>query len=159
MSCTYLLMQLIMCFVIQDYYHEIHNSLAMLTIFPGDRYYKDTASSTVATAICAQVPLVVTRKFLEVYTFVLPGAVVVADSTSHAIALQQILDMPSKEWSELALEVSPCILTSLVSFVWCCCCRNAMWRHMHRARSIGNSDHCLVVSSHNSNLLQYNSKF
>ena len=28
-----------------------------------------------------------------------------ADDTSHAVALQRMLDMPEQEWSELALEV------------------------------------------------------
>ncbi len=49
-------------------------------------------------------PLVVGPKFLEVYSFV-PGPVIVADVTSHATALQQILNMESWEWNELALEV------------------------------------------------------
>jgi hypothetical protein len=45
-------------------------------------------------------------KFLEVYSLVLPGAVIVADITSHATALQQTSNMESREWNELALEVA-----------------------------------------------------
>ena len=78
----------------------------MMTLFPGDRYYRDAASSTVATAICAHVPMLVSRRFLDVYSFIPLGAVVVTDDTSHATAIQQILRMPSKEWVELALQVS-----------------------------------------------------
>lgn len=89
----------------QAFYKELNKALAILTVFPGDRYYKQAASSTVATAISAGVPLVVNAPFLRVYNFVLPGAVVVANDSSHAIALQQILGMAAQEWEELALEV------------------------------------------------------
>ncbi len=89
---------------VQEFYQEMQKSLAMLTLFPGDCCYKDATSSTAATAIVAQIPLIVGPKFLEVYSFV-PGPVIVADVTSHATALQQILNMESWEWNELALEV------------------------------------------------------
>ena len=94
--------------------------MAMLTLFFGDRYYKEVASSTVATAICAQVPLVVAPEFLEVYSFVLPGAVVVADSTSHSNALQKDLQMHSREWTELVLEVSQTTHASLCEISTLC---------------------------------------
>ena len=49
--------------------------------------------------------MVVNAEFVHAYSFVIPGALVMADDTSHAVALQRMLDMPEQEWSELALEV------------------------------------------------------
>ena len=52
--------------LVQEYYAEMHRTLAMLTLFPSDRYYTQASSSTVATAISLGLPLAVQPRFLEV---------------------------------------------------------------------------------------------
>ena len=97
----------IVAVMLQDFYSEMHKSLALLTLFPGSRYYRDAASSTVATAICSQVPLIAEPEFAEVYSFIPRGALVISNTTNHAVALQKVLQMQPQDWNELAMQVWP----------------------------------------------------
>lgn len=99
----------------QAYYAQMSSALAMLTMFPGTRYYTEAASSTVATAISLGLPMVVTDRFVEVYNFISPRALVVADDSSHAAALERILAMSEAEWADLAMEVCPACRACRVS--------------------------------------------
>lgn len=51
-------------------------------------------------------PLIVEPGFLEVYTFVDAGAVIVAENGDYATALDKILHMSPEQWGNLAMEVS-----------------------------------------------------
>lgn len=55
--------------------------------------------------------MIVDARFLEVYTFVPPAAVVVSHSSSHSVAMQQLLTLTADEWTEL----SSMVRTGLVS--------------------------------------------
>ena len=96
--------------MVQEYYASIHSTLGVLLIFPGDRYYTRASSSSIATAVSTGVPLIVEPRFLEVYDFVPAGAVVVAHASTHAVAIEHVLDMTAKEWTERSYMVSsaPC---------------------------------------------------
>ena len=92
--------------MVQDYYASIHNTLGVLLIFPGNRYYTQASSSSIATAISTEVPLIVGPEFLEVYTFMPAGGVVVAPAATHAVAIEHLLNMTTKEWTEKSDMVS-----------------------------------------------------
>ena len=92
--------------MLQEFYSEIHKTLGVMLLFPGDRYYTSASSSSIATAISASVPMIVDPKFLEVYNFVLPAAVVVSHASSHAVAMEQVLALTSDEWTEVSNSVS-----------------------------------------------------
>ena len=78
----------------------------MMLIWPtGDRYYHAASSSSIATAISTEVPLIVDAQFLQVYTFVPAAAVVVADGASHAAGPQQMLRMSREKQAECSQEV------------------------------------------------------
>ena len=86
----------------QQFYSEIHRTLGLMLLFPGDRYYISASSSSIATAISAGVPMIVDSRFLEVYTFIPPAAVVVSHASSHAVAMQQMLALTADDWTELS---------------------------------------------------------
>ena len=79
----------------------------MLTLFDTERYYRDAASSTILVAMSTGTPLIVEPGFLDVYTFVNNGAVVVADNGDYASAIDKVLHMNEQEWGDLAMEVGP----------------------------------------------------
>ena len=91
---------------VQEYYRQIHQTLGVLLLYPGDRYYTRASSSSVATAISAGVPLVVDPRFLQVYDFMPKGAVMLADPTNHAVAIKKMLALTADEYRELVAMVS-----------------------------------------------------
>ena len=50
--------------------------------------------------------MIVDDKFLEVYSFILPAAVVITHASSHAVALERMLKMTPDQWTELSSSVS-----------------------------------------------------
>ncbi len=93
--------------MMQEFYKQIHRTLGLLLLFPGDRYYTSASSSSIATAVSAGVPMIVDDKFLEVYTFIPPAAVVVSHASSHAVAMERMLRLTPDEWTELSNSVGP----------------------------------------------------
>ena len=82
-------------------------NIAMLTLFDTHRYFHDAASSTIVVAMSVGLPLIVEPGFLDVYTFVDAGAVVVAEDGNYAAALDKVLAMNAEQWGNLAMEVCP----------------------------------------------------
>ena len=95
-----------MC-AVQDYYGNMSQNIAMLTLFDTHRYFHDPASSTSVVAMNVVLPLSVEPGFLDVYTFVDAGAVVVAEDGNYAAALDKVLAMNAEQWGNLAMEVCP----------------------------------------------------
>lgn len=92
--------------MLQQYYEEIHNNLGLLTIFPGERYYTKASSSSVATALITGTPMIVDDQFLQVYSFIPAAAVMISDSSSHVVAVRQMLRLTENEWTEMSSAVS-----------------------------------------------------
>ena len=90
----------------QDYYRQIHKTLGVLVLYPGDRYYTRASSSSVATAISAGVPLVVEPRFLQVYDFMPQGPDVLAEPANHAVAIKKMLALTADEYLALVTMVS-----------------------------------------------------
>ena len=91
--------------VLQDFYGNMSENIAMLTLFDTHRYFHDAASSTIVVAMSIGLPLIVEPGFLEVYTFVDAGAVIVAEHGDYAGALDKLLKMTPEQWGNLAMEV------------------------------------------------------
>ena len=81
-------------------------NLAMLTLFNRTRYFHEAASSSIVVAINTGTPLIVESGFSEVYTFVGPAGIVVAEDGDYAGALAKILHMTPEQLGDLAMEVS-----------------------------------------------------
>lgn len=92
--------------IMQDFYGNMSQNIAMLTLFDTHRYYHEAASSTIIVAMSTATPLIVEPGFLDVYTFVDAGAVIVAENGDYAGAIQKMLHMSSEQWGDLAMEVS-----------------------------------------------------
>ena len=91
----------------QEYYKEIHTSLGLMLIFPeGGQYYVNASSSSIATALITETPMIVDQHFLDVHTFIPAAAVIVSNATSHAKALQHVLSMTADAWNEMSSAVS-----------------------------------------------------
>ena len=86
-----------------------------MLLFPGDRYYTEASSSSIATAISTGVPLIVDQRFSEVYTFIPQSATVVAVASSHATAMEQILQLTADQWTEKSNAVSRLYWNALAS--------------------------------------------
>ncbi|KAK9799728.1 hypothetical protein WJX73_005028 [Symbiochloris irregularis] len=89
----------------EPFYGNMSQNLAMLTLFDTKRYFHDAASSSVVVTINTGTPLIVEPGFLEVYTFVSAGSVVVAENRDYAGAIEKILNMSAAQWEELAMEM------------------------------------------------------
>ena len=50
--------------------------------------------------------MIVDKRFLDVYTFIPRAAVIVSDTSSHAIAMGEMLHLNAEEWTEMANTVS-----------------------------------------------------
>ncbi len=104
--------------VLQEYYKQIHKTLGMLLLYPGDRYYLRASSSSVATSISAGVPLLVDPRFLQVYNFMPKGAVMLADPSNHAVGISKMLALTAHEYMELAAMVSFFVLTCTICVIY-----------------------------------------
>ena len=91
---------------LQEFYGNISaNNLALMTLFDTDRYFKEAASSTIATALSTATPLIVEGGFCNVYTFVHPCSVVEVQDGDYVSAIRAVLQMNPLQWSRTVAEV------------------------------------------------------
>lgn len=91
--------------VLQDFYGNMSQNIAMMTLFDTDRYYNEAASSTTIVAMSTSTPLIVEPGFAEVYSHIGAGGFLEAKNGDYAAAIAKVLQMTAEEWENLAMEV------------------------------------------------------
>lgn len=82
----------------QEYYELLHSCRAALTSFADDRYFVDTASSSVAAALIGSTPLVASSRLLQAYSYLSADAVFfVDDRMSDADAMAMLAALPDEQ--------------------------------------------------------------
>jgi hypothetical protein len=110
------------------------DALAMLTIFPGNRYYDDAASSTVGTALIAGLPLVGTSALRHHYTYLQDADVFeVRKGESDADCIERIMSMQEadlqRHFDSVERTLNALLARNVIVF------RELLDRHLHHIDS------------------------